>query len=209
MRSKKKGSVGRGVGRSAAAMAEREQMFIEAYIANGGDGAKAARAAGYAEKWAGRQAVTMLRRPNVVKALAARREKLARKYELTSDSVIAELARIVHADPRRLFGNDGTLLPMQDWPDDMAAVVASVETDELFDGQGVGRKLIGYTKKVKFWDKNSGIEKAMKHLGLFAEDNKQRMGALANLPRDVLQAIVERLQGAGGGKLINGHATRV
>jgi hypothetical protein len=91
----------------------------------------------------------------------------------------------------------------------MAGAVASIEVDELFDGKGKGRKFIGYTKKVKFWDKNSGIEKAMKHLGLFAEDNKQRMGALANLPRDVLQAIVERLQGASGGNLINGHATRL
>jgi len=174
MKAKKNGGIGHGVGRSSAAAAERAQLFIEAYIANGGDGAAAARSAGYAPKWAARQAVTLLRRPAVIKALSERREKLARKYELTSDSVIAELARIVHADPRRLFGADGTLLPMQDWPDDMAAVVASVETDELFDGKGPGRKFIGYTKRVRFWDKNSAIEKAMKHLGLFSEDNKQR-----------------------------------
>jgi hypothetical protein len=130
-------------------------------------------------------------------------------HRLATDSVMAELSKIVHADPRKLFDDNGTLLPIRQWPDDMAGAVASIEVDELFDGKGRGRKFIGYTKKVKFWDKNSGIEKAMKHLGLFAEDNKQRMGALANLPRDVLQAIVERLQGAGGGKLINGHATRV
>lgn len=185
MKSKKKASVGRGVGRSAAAMAEREHLFIEAYIANGGDGAKAARAAGYADSGAGRRAVDLLRRPNVVKALAARREKLARKYELTSESVIAELARIVHADPRRLFGTDGTLLPMQDWPDDMAAVVASVETDELFEGQGNARKFIGYTKKVRFWDKNSAIEKAMKHLGLYEVDNRQKASALADVLADL------------------------
>lgn len=185
MKSKKKAGVGRGVGRSAAAMAEREHLFIEAYIANGGDGAKAARSAGYAASGAGRRAVDLLRRPNVVKALAARREKLARKYELTSESVIAELARIVHADPRRLFGADGKLLPMQDWPDDMAAVVASVETDELFDGQGAGRKFIGYTKKVRFWDKNSAIEKAMKHLGLYEVDNRQKASALAAVLADL------------------------
>lgn len=164
---------------------ERERLFIEAYVANGGDGAAAARSAGYASKWAARQAVTLLKRPNVVKTLAARREKLARKFELTSESVIAELARIVHADPRRLFSADGTLLQMQDWPNDMAAVVASVETDELFEGQGKGRKLIGYTKKVRFWDKNSAIEKAMKHLGLYEVDNRQKASALAAVLADL------------------------
>lgn len=185
MKSKKKANVGRGVGRSAAAMAERERLFIEAYIANGGDGANAARAAGYADSCAKRRAVDLLRRPNVIKALAERRAKLARKFELTSEAVIAELSKIVHADPRRLFGADGKMLPMQDWPDDMAAVVASVETDELFEGQGNARKFIGYTKKVRFWDKNSAIEKAMKHLGLYEKDNRQKASALAEVLADL------------------------
>lgn len=179
---------------SAAVMAEREQMFIEAYITNGGNGANAARAAGYAVKHAKRQAVEMLKRPNVIQALAERRGKLARKYELTTESVICELSKIVHADPRRMFAANGTILPVKDWPDDVAGMVASIEVDELFEGSGKEKVWTGYTKKVKLWDKNSAIEKAMKHLGLFAEDNKQRAGALADLPRPMVKAIIERLQ---------------
>jgi len=185
MKAKKKANVGRGVGRSAAAMVERERLFIEAYIANGGDGANAARAAGYASSGAKSRARTLLKRSSVIAALAERRDKLARKFELTSEAVIAELSKIVHADPRRLFGADGKMLPMQDWPDDMAAVVASVETDELFEGQGNARKFIGYTKKVRFWDKNSAIEKAMKHLGLYEKDNRQKASALAEVLADL------------------------
>ncbi len=198
-----------GTRRSAAEFAERKRLFIEAYIANGGNGAQAVITAGYSCKIAKRHAVTLLAMPDVKEALEARRDKLARRYELTTESLIAELSKIVHADPRRMFAANGTILPVKDWSDDVAGMVASIEVDELFDGTGKDRTWTGYTKKVKLWDKNSAIEKAMKHLGLFAEDNKQRMGALANLPRDVLQAIVERLQAAGGGKLINGHATRV
>lgn len=183
-----------GVSRSAVAVAERERLFVEAYVANGGDGAMAARAAGYVEKHAKRTAFTLLRRPNVVKALSDRREKLARKYELTTESVISELSKIVHADPRRMFAEDGTILSVKDWPDDVAGMVASIEVDELFDGTGKDRTWTGYTKKVKLWDKNSAIDKAMKHLGLFAEDNKQRAGALADLPRPMVKAIIERLQ---------------
>lgn len=193
----------------ALAMAAREVAFAEAYLANNMRGDLAAISAGYAIAGAKRRAVAMLARPAVQKLIRDRQAELAKAHRLTTDSVMAELSKIVHADPRKLFDDKGTLLPIRQWPDDMAGAVASIEVDELFDGKGKGRKHIGYTKKVKFWDKNSGIEKAMKHLGLFAEDNMQRMGALANLPRDVLQAIVDRLQGVGGGKLINGHATRV
>lgn len=185
---------GQGTRKSAIAFAEHKRLFIEAYIANGGRGDLAAISAGYAAHSAKRQAVRLLEMADVRDALRARQDKLARKHELTTESVIAELSKIVHADPRRMFAANGTILPVKDWPDDVAGMVASVEVDELFDGIGKDRTWTGYTKKVKLWDKNSAIEKAMKHLGLFAEDNKQRAGALADLPRPMVKAIIERLQ---------------
>lgn len=193
---------------SVAAMADRERLFAEAYLSNKQRGDLAAIAVGYAKTHAKVQGNRMLKRPTVQALIRARQDEIAKTYRLTTDSVMAELSKIVHADPRKLFDENGAMLPIHEWPDDMAGAVASIEIDELFEGKGRDREQIGYTKKVKFWDKNSGIEKAMKHLGLFAEDNKQRMGALANLPRDVLQAIVERLQGVGGGRIIDGRATR-
>jgi phage terminase small subunit len=36
--------------------------------------------------------------------------------------------------------------------------------------------VVGQVKKVKLWDKNSALEKAMKHLGLFEKDNSQDKG---------------------------------
>lgn len=189
-------------GTSKEAAAARKAAFIEAYITNGGNATEAAKTAGYSPKTAGSQGQRLLKDVEVKAALAERRESLAEKHELTTDSVIAELAKIVHADPRRLFREDGTLLSVQEWPDGIAGAVASVEVDELFEGQGSQRKFIGYTKKVKLWDKNSGIDKAMKHLGLFEADNKQKAGALAELPREMVKAIVERLKqlNAGNGK---------
>ena len=51
--------------------------------------------------------------------------------------------------------------------------IASVEVREEFEGQGESRKLVGYTRKVKFWDKPSAINMVMRHLGLFEKDNAQ------------------------------------
>lgn len=180
--------------KGSIAVADRQRLFIEAYIANGGRGDLSAIAAGYSAHSAKRQAVKLLAIPAVREELRARQDKLAKKYELTTESVIAELSKIVHADPRRMFAANGTILPVKDWPDDVAGMVASIEVDETFEGSGKEKVWTGYTKKVKLWDKNSAIEKAMKHLGLFAEDNKQRAGALADLPRPLVKAIIERLQ---------------
>jgi phage terminase small subunit len=127
--------------------------------------------------------------------ISKRQAHLAVKHELTTDSVIAELSKIVHADPRKLFAEDGRMLHPKDWPDEMAGAVASLEVVEEFENDGDGeKKLIGYTKKLKLWDKNSGIDKAMKHLGLFEADNKQRAGALSELPREMVKAIADRLK---------------
>lgn len=185
-------------GNSRQAAAERERVFVSAYIANGGNGTQAAIAAGYSERTAAQMAPQVLARPAVKLALREHQDRLAMKHDLTAESVIAELSKIVHADLRRLFGEDGRMIHPKEWPDDMAGVVASLEVTEEFEGVGRDRKFIGYTKKVKLWDKNSAIEKAMKHLGLFAEDNKQRASALSELPREMVKAIVERLKQLNG-----------
>lgn len=184
----------RRVGKGVVAFEDHRRLFIEAFIANGGNGAMAAITAGYSKRNAKSQAHKLLLRPDVKDALRERQGKLAKRYELTTESVIAELSKIVHADPRRMFAANGTILPVKDWSDDVAGMVASIEVDETFEGSGKEKVWTGYTKKVKLWDKNSAIEKAMKHLGLFAEDNKQRAGALADLPRPMVKAIIERLQ---------------
>ena len=75
----------------------------------------------------------------------------------------------------------GGALVMVDIPgptldDDTAACVASVEHDS-FGGGDDGQS--GRTTKIKVWDKNTALEKAMKHLGLYERDKAQRGESLA------------------------------
>lgn len=186
----KKGKL--GTGKQSAA--DRKAVFIEAYIANGRNATQAAITAGFSEKTARSQGQRLLTDVDVAEAVRERQGELAEKFELTTESVIAELSKIVHADPRKLFDGNGSLLPIDQLPDSMAGAIASIEVDELFEGYGEERKSIGLTKKVKFWDKNSAIDKAMKHLGLFEKDNKQK-NLLDDLPREMVQAIAARLAG--------------
>lgn len=168
---------------------QRALLFIEAYIANGNNGTKAAIAAGFSPNGADVQACRMLVKPRIAAAIAARQAELAAKFRLTTDDVLNELRRIVHVDPRKFFNADGSLKKITDMDDDCAAALASVETDEI----SVDGAAIGVTRKVKFWDKNSAIEKAMKHLGLFEKDNKQKYADLTDAQIDArLAALSEK-----------------
>jgi phage terminase small subunit len=180
-------------GTSTEAANERKALFIEAYIANGGNATQAATAAGYSPKTAYSQGNRLLKDVEIQQSLSKRQQKLAKQFELDTEKVLAQLAQIVYADPRKCFGPDGCLLPVREWPDEVAAMVSSVEVDALFEGTGKDRKQIGVTQKVKFWDKNSAIEKAMKHLGQFEKDNKQR-NAFELMNAEQLDRFIQRKQ---------------
>ena len=154
------------LGLSKAAVAARELTFIEYYIANNENGTQAAIAAGYSEKCASVQASRMLNNHKIQAELKRRREELQVKHGLTTDRLLKELANIVYADLRKFYGENGELLSPKDWPDEIASAVAGVEVTEI---SGTAFK----TNKLRLWDKNAAIEKAMKHLGLFKADNSQ------------------------------------
>lgn len=88
---------------------------------------------------------------------------------------IRENRRIALFDPRKLFDKDGNVRPIHELDDDTAAALSAFEVNEL---QADG-KVIGHTRKMKFWDKGAAIEKAFRHLGLFEKDNAQRGESLA------------------------------
>ncbi|OGT02152.1 MAG: hypothetical protein A2143_00715 [Gallionellales bacterium RBG_16_57_15] len=196
----KKKRIKAGNGKLTAA--GRRKLFIEAYITNGGNATEAAKTAGYSEKTAYSQGGRLLKHAEIQQLLAQRQQQLAEKYELTTESIIAELSKLVHADIRLLFDANGALKPMKDWPDGVASAVGGVEVVEMAGGMNInGESGVShvpmFTKKVKLWDKNSAIEKAMKHLGMFKEDNNQK-GLLGDLPRGTVKAIMERLRGIPG-----------
>ncbi|MGH9961292.1 MAG: terminase small subunit [Pyrinomonadaceae bacterium] len=116
-----------------------------------------------------RKASQLMKNPLVSARVAELRAKAAERAEVNTADVIREAARIAFADVRKLFDERGRLRPVHKLPDDVAAAIASIEHGML----GV--------VKVKCWDKNPALEKLMKHLGLFKEDNRQKIDAIADL----------------------------
>jgi len=96
-------------------------------------------------------------------------QALAARAEWTVQSILNELKDIALADIRLAYDSNGSLLPPNQWPDALARVVAAVETEELFDGQGDNRINIGQSKRLKMWDKLRALELLGKNLKLFKE----------------------------------------
>lgn len=169
---KKKPRVKAGTSKSAAAT--RRKAFAHAYIANGRNRTEAAITAGYNPNTAYSAGSRLLKDGETKDLIDQLTAKAEQKAELTTENVLREVRRLALSDPRKLYREDGTLKRPDEWDDDTAAFVGSVEVLEEFTGKGDDRELSGYTKKLKIWDKNAALDKAMKHLGLYEKDNSQR-----------------------------------
>lgn len=154
----------------------KRKLFVEAYLSNGMSGPDAALAAGYKGTRTALRvtASRVLDHPSVKAEIEKRQSQLAKKAELGTQSVIAELAGIVHFDPAELFDDDGNLKPIRSLPLAVRKVIASIEVEVK---PRLGVKVV----KIKLNDKNSALEKAMKYLGLFKKDNEQPAEAAAAL----------------------------
>lgn len=107
-------------------------------------------------------ASTLRANQNIEARIAEILGKGSQRAEVSVARILEELARLGMSDVRRAFDADGNLLPIEDWDDALAASVSSIEV--------VTRGLPGEAvHKIKFWDKNSALEKLAKHLGMFVD----------------------------------------
>lgn len=98
-----------------------------------------------------------------VKAKAA--ERLADLID--PHRALREAARLAYSDIRELFDAQGNMLPVKQWPDHLAAAIASVEV--VKKNLTTGDNKIDDVIKVRVWDKPKNLEMLFKHLGLLAE----------------------------------------
>lgn len=154
--------------------------FVEEYLRNGRNGTRA-----YlkiyphvAEETARSQASVLIARHSVCAYLAQRDEELRAKYRLTTDDVIKSLSQALHFDPAKLYNEDGSLKKVTELDEDTRMALAGIEVVEMAGGakiSGGGIEHVPmYTKKLKWLDKNTTREQALKHLGMYEADNRQK-----------------------------------
>ena len=162
--------------RTSIPLTAKQEAFAVA-VAKGSNASDAYRAVYSAGRMTAKsineEASHLLANPKVASRVAELRAPAMKAARLEIEETLRQLAYVLRSDARRLFRPDGSLIPVHELDAETAAAIASVEVREEFEGQGENRRLVGYTRKVKFWDKNAALEKAMRHLGAFERDNRQ------------------------------------
>ena len=162
------------------ALEPRQQRFCEEYIVDL-NATQAGIRAGYSAKTAYSQAHDLLKKPEIEAEVQRLMNERSKRTEITADKVLKETYLLAMSDIGEAFNEDGSLKPIRDIPAHIRRAISSVEVDELFEGRGEQREHVGYTRKLRLWDKVKTLELLGKHLRLF--DDAVKIDGLDDLAK--------------------------
>lgn len=146
------------------ALNPNQARFVEEYLVDL-NATQAAIRAGYSERSAHVTGTRLLANAKVREAVDEAKRARAERVEVKQDTVLRELLRIATVDIGQAYDEEGRLRPLKDIPEDVRRAIAGIEVDEIGGEEGG----IGFTRKVKFWDKPKALELIGKHLKLFTD----------------------------------------
>ena len=117
-------------------------------------------------------ATRLLKNVKVQAYIAKGLEKMETRSEATRERIITEYARVGFFDVRKLFNGDGSPKPVDELDDDIAAVIASIDVQEVWEGHGDARRFLGYIKKYRLADKVRALDAMAKIKGMFVEKHE-------------------------------------
>ena len=112
------------------------------------------------------KASQMLANGKVAVRIDALRAELKQRHVVTIDRVLEEYAKLAFFDARKLFDDNGAVLPVSQWPDDAAAAIGGLDVSEIGLGDG---DALGMVKKLKLIDKRGALDSLARHLGMFVD----------------------------------------
>lgn len=177
----------------------RQEQFVQEYLIDL-NGAAAYSRAGYAARGNSAEAAASRLLRNVKVRARVREAQAARaaRVEIRQDAVLAELLLILHSDVRHYAVEAGGKLVVLDGvPQEVGRAVSGVKwkTKRYMEGGPDGKEVEVEEIEIKLWDKDSAIEKAGRHLGLFP----------AKLTIDDPDEVLQRLLGVGKAELPKGE----
>jgi len=179
-------------GKRKLKLTPKQERFVDEYLIDL-NATQAAIRAGYSKGSARQQACVLLTNPNIQAAIGEGRAKLSERTGITAQRVLDEIARISFADPRRLFDANGSVLPPSEWDDDTAAMIAGVEV--VTRSRPGEESAVEYVHKFRLWDKNSALDKLMKHLGEYAADKHEHSVTDGGLSKEAVTKIRREILG--------------
>jgi phage terminase small subunit len=170
-------------------MRPREEAFINEMVRDPNSPAAAAIRAGWPAMVAGPTASSLLQRTDIVTAISEGRAEVQRivtqQTGLDLARVVGILAELLEFNPAQCYDEDGKLLPIHEMPRGAQMAIEGIESEELFEGRGRDRERIGEVKKLKWSKRLTAIDMAMRHLGGYELDNRQKSDPIVELLREL------------------------
>lgn len=146
----------------------KQQRFVEEYLVDLNASA-AARRAGYSERTADATGWENLKKPDIAAAIAAAQAQRSQRTQIDADWVLKRLAAMADADIADIYGPNGTLRPVSEWPDVWRkGLVTGVETEEV----RLGGETISTVRKAKLSERLKAIELIGRHVAVGAWKEK-------------------------------------
>lgn len=155
-------------------MNPRHRQVVDLWFGNGFNKAKALKDAGYSESVSKSGCNQIFKRKDVKQYILHKQELLKKKFEVTEESVTAELAKLA-------FSNMGDLLVVQEdgsayidfnlMTPEQRAALAEFTVEQYMEGRGEGAMPVKKTK-IKFADKKGSLELLGRKLGMFNDKLK-------------------------------------
>ena len=150
----------------------KQRRFVTEYLVDLCSKQAAIRA-GYSPKTATEIGYENLRKPHIAAEIQKAMKVRNLRVEVDGDKVVRKLWEIGHADIRALFDAKGNLLHPQEWPDDIAFLIAGFDVVVKPLGGGKVEQVV----KVKIADRRGYLDMLMKHTGKYEQDNQQKQTA--------------------------------
>ncbi|MDR5859416.1 terminase small subunit [Halomonas eurihalina] len=174
--------------REAVALTARQSRFVDEYLVDL-NATQAAIRAGYSEKTASRIGPQLLGKTCVADAIEKRKALRSERTQVDADYVLHRLVEIDQMDVADILADDGSILPVREWPQSWRRTLSGLDVAELWDGQGAEREQIGLLKKIKWPDKVKNLELLGKHVDVQAwrerHDHSSEDGSMTPKPTTI------------------------
>ncbi len=153
-------------------MTDQQWLFAQLYKADPNKNATKAYRKAYpksSEKAAESGASRLLSNAKVKSYLQESTDKAMKKFDITEERILQELACISFLDFADLLDSNGNLKDMDDIPEHARRAISGLDVSELFEGEGKDRKNIGLLKKLKTSDKKGALELLGKYKKMWSD----------------------------------------
>lgn len=177
---------------------QAKELFCREYVVDR-NGKRAAIAAGYSARTAAQKASTMLNEPAVQERIRQLTKRQLDKADITAERVMLELARLAFADIRKLYDDQGTLIPVDQLDDDTAATIAGLEVEIKTErGAGEASEVITRTAKIRRSDKVAALGVLARHFKIVGNEMDETLSKHADIASRMERA-AERMRKLGRG----------